>query len=122
MAKSKISFQYVRQYVWFIWEVTFSESMEANKDLDSPIIQNEGLTTYILRYAVIKMGVIKDVPKDMELENFMQQLNSDNHNKQPIPFQIIDAVILKMRVTEMMEETEGERWVWKELTTVCFDI
>jgi hypothetical protein len=44
--------------------------MEANKVLDSPIIQNEWLTAYILRYMVIKKGVIKDVPKNVELENF----------------------------------------------------
>jgi hypothetical protein len=41
--------------------------MEANKDLDSPIFQKEGLTAYIPRYIVIKKGVIKDVPEDMEL-------------------------------------------------------
>jgi hypothetical protein len=53
MAKSKISVQFVRQYAWFIWEVTL-ERMEANKILDSPIIQNKGLTAYIPRYMVIK--------------------------------------------------------------------
>jgi hypothetical protein len=47
------------------------------------------------------MGVIKDVPKDMDLENLMQQLNSDNHHKHPIPFQITDAVILRLSVKEM---------------------
>jgi hypothetical protein len=40
MAKSKISFQSIRKYARFIWEVTFSESKAANKVLDSPIIQN----------------------------------------------------------------------------------
>jgi hypothetical protein len=53
-AKSKISFQSIGQYARFIWEVTFSERMEANKVLDSPIIQNKWLTAYILRYMVIK--------------------------------------------------------------------
>jgi hypothetical protein len=62
--------------------------MEVDKCLDSPIVQNEGLTAYIPRYMVIKKGVIKDVPEDMELENLMQQLNSDIHNEHPIPFQI----------------------------------
>jgi hypothetical protein len=47
--------------------------------LDSPVIQNEGLTAYIPRYMVIKKGVIKHVPEDMELEKLMQRLNSDNH-------------------------------------------
>jgi hypothetical protein len=28
MAKSKIRFEYIRQYTWFIWEVIFSEGME----------------------------------------------------------------------------------------------
>jgi hypothetical protein len=83
--------------------------MEANKDLDSPIIQNEGLTAYIPRYTVSKKGVNKDEPKDMELENLMQQLNSNNYNKHPIPFQIIDAVRLEMRVKQTNEETEEER-------------
>jgi hypothetical protein len=55
----------------------------------------------------------------MELENFMQQLNSDNHNKHPFPFQVIDAVRRKMRVKEPNEETEGERWGWKNLRAVC---
>jgi hypothetical protein len=32
---------------------------------------------------VIKKGFIKDVSKNMELENLMQQLNSDNDNKDP---------------------------------------
>jgi hypothetical protein len=54
IAKSKISFQSIIQYAWFICEVTFSEKMEANKVLDSPIIQNERLTAYIPRYMVIK--------------------------------------------------------------------
>jgi hypothetical protein len=31
--------------------------MAANKVLDGPIIQNEGLTAYIPRYMVIKKGV-----------------------------------------------------------------
>jgi hypothetical protein len=35
-----------------------SERMEANKVLDSPIIQNEGITAYISIYMVIKRGVI----------------------------------------------------------------
>jgi hypothetical protein len=55
----------------------------------------------------------------MELENLMQQLNSDNHNKHPIPFQINDTVRLKIRVKETNEESKGERWVWKELRAVC---
>jgi hypothetical protein len=93
--------------------------MEANKILDSPINQNEGLTAYIPRYMVIKKGAIKDVSKNMALENFMQQFNSDNHNKHPIHFQIIDAVRLKMRVKETKEETESERWVWKGSRAVC---
>jgi hypothetical protein len=66
MAKSKISYQSSRQYAWFIWEVTFSERVEADKVLDSPIIQNEGQTAYIPSYVVIEQGVIKDVPEDME--------------------------------------------------------
>jgi hypothetical protein len=81
MAKSKTSFQSIRQYARFIWEMTFSERMEENIDLDSSIIENEGRTAYIPRYMFIKKGVIKDVPEDMELENLMKQLNSDNHNK-----------------------------------------
>jgi hypothetical protein len=84
MATSMISVQSIIQ-----WEVA-SERMEA-KFWTRPIIQNEGQTAYILRYMVIKKGVIKDVAEDMELENFMQQLNSDNHNKHPIPFQITDT-------------------------------
>jgi hypothetical protein len=36
--------------------------MEANKVLDSPIIQNEGLTANIPRYMATEKGVIKDVP------------------------------------------------------------
>jgi hypothetical protein len=46
--------------------------MEANKVLDSPIIQNKGLTAYIPRYLVIKKGVIKDVPEYVELEYLTQ--------------------------------------------------
>jgi hypothetical protein len=46
--------------------------MEINKVLDSPIIQNEGLTAYIPGYMVIKMGVIKDVPEAMELDKLTQ--------------------------------------------------
>jgi hypothetical protein len=68
MAKSKISFKSIRKYARFIWDVTFSEIMEANKALDSPLIQNEWLTAYIPIYMVIKKGVIEDVPKDMELD------------------------------------------------------
>jgi hypothetical protein len=81
MTKYKIGFQSISQYSWFIWEVTFSERIEANKVLDSPIIQKEGLSAYIPRYMVIKKGVIKDVPEVMELGNLTQQLNSDNQNK-----------------------------------------
>jgi hypothetical protein len=72
--------------------------MEANKVLDSPTIQNEGLTAYISRYMVIEKGDIRDVAADMELENLIQPLNSDNHNKHPIYFQITNAVRLKIRV------------------------
>jgi hypothetical protein len=57
MTKSKISFQSIRQYARFIWEVTLSEKLEANNILDSPIIQNEGLTTYVPEYMVIKKWV-----------------------------------------------------------------
>jgi hypothetical protein len=31
MAKSKISFQFIKQYGQFIWEVTFSDKMETNE-------------------------------------------------------------------------------------------
>jgi hypothetical protein len=98
--------------------MTFSERMEANIVLDSPIIQKEGLTAYNLRYMVIKKGVIKDVPEDMELENLMQHLNSINQNRHPIPFQVIDAVRLKMRIKETKKETKEEKWVWIELRAV----
>jgi hypothetical protein len=74
MAKFKITFQSIRQYARFIWEVTSSEGMEANKVLGKPIIQNEGLITYIPRYTVIKKGVIKDVREDMELETLSNSL------------------------------------------------
>jgi hypothetical protein len=63
MAKSKMSFQSISQYARFIWEVNFSERMEANKVLDRPIIENEGLTAYIPRYMVSKKGVNKDEPR-----------------------------------------------------------
>jgi hypothetical protein len=82
--------------------------MEANKVLDSPIIQIEGLTAYIPRCMVIRKGVIKDVPEDMELENLKQK-----QNKHPIPFQVTDAVRLQMRVRETNEETEEESWCGK---------
>jgi hypothetical protein len=85
--------------------------MEVNNVLDSFVIKKEGLTAYIPRYRVIQKGVIKDEPENKELENLMQQLNSDNHNKYPIPFHVIDAVKLKTRVKKKNEETEGERWV-----------
>jgi hypothetical protein len=62
MTKSKISFQSIRQYSRFIWEVT-SEGMEGNKVLDSPIIQKERLTAYILRYVVIKRKLLKMYPR-----------------------------------------------------------
>jgi hypothetical protein len=88
--------------------------MEANKVLNSPIIQNKGLTACIPRCVVIKKGVIKQVPEDMELENLTQQLNSNIHSKLSIPFQVINAVRLKMRAKETSEEYEGERWWWKE--------
>jgi hypothetical protein len=68
MAKSKVICQFIRQYARFIWEVTFSERIEANKSLDSAIIQNKGLTACILRYMVIKKWVIKDEPEDMEFD------------------------------------------------------
>jgi hypothetical protein len=50
----------------------------------------------------------------MELENLIRQLNSDNHNKCSILFQIINAVRLKIRVKTTNEESEGKMWVWKE--------
>jgi hypothetical protein len=68
---------------------------------------------------VIKKGVIKNVSQDMELENLTQQLNLDDHNKHPIPFQVIEAVRLKVRVKETNEETKGERWVWKQSRAIC---
>jgi hypothetical protein len=58
----------------------------------------------------------------MELENLMQQHKSDNRNKYPIPFQVMDAVRLKMRVNEMNEETEGERWGVERVECSMFDI
>jgi hypothetical protein len=55
----------------------------------------------------------------MDLDKLTQQLNADNQNKHPVPFQVNDAVRLKMRVKEMNEETKKERWVWKESRAVC---
>jgi hypothetical protein len=63
---------------------------------------------------VIGKGVIKDAPEDMELEHLTQQLNSDNQKRHPIPFQVTDAVRLKMGVKETSEETKEEKCVWKE--------
>jgi hypothetical protein len=82
--------------------------MEGNKVLDSPIIQKEWLTAYIPRYMIIKKGVIKDVPEDMESEHLTQQPNSDNQNKHSIPFQVVDAVRLKKRVEDTNEETKED--------------
>jgi hypothetical protein len=39
--------------------------------------------------------------------------------KHPTPFQVSDAVSLKMRVEETNEETKEERRVWKEPRAVC---
>jgi hypothetical protein len=61
---------------------------------------------------VITKGAIKMYQKDM------QQLNSDSRNKHPIHFHITDAVRLKMKVKDMNEETEVERWAWKESRAV----
>jgi hypothetical protein len=94
MVKAKKNFQSIRQYARLMWEVTFSERMEANTFLDSPLIQNEGLTAYIPRCMVIKKGVIKDLPEDMELDKLTQRLNSDNQNTHLIPLQVIDAARL----------------------------
>jgi hypothetical protein len=55
MAKSRISFQSIRQNAWFIWEW---RELKLIQVLDSPIM-------------VIKKGVITDAPKDMELEHLM---------------------------------------------------
>jgi hypothetical protein len=96
-----------------------SESIEVNKVLDGPIIQKERLTAYIPRYMVIKNGVIKDVSKDMDLENLTQQLKSVDKNKHPITFQVIDAIRHKMRVKETNEEPKEEICVWKESRAVC---
>jgi hypothetical protein len=109
VSKSKISFQSIRQYVQFIWEVT-SGRMEANKVFDSHMIKN-ALTAYILRYMVFKKEVIRDVSEVIKLENLMQQLNSDNHNQHPISFQITDAVRFMIRAKETNEETKGKRGV-----------
>jgi ribosomal silencing factor RsfS len=54
----------------------------------------------------------------MELENLMQQFNSDNH-KHSIPFQVTDAAKLNVIVKETNEETEKERWVLKESRAIC---
>jgi hypothetical protein len=59
------------------------------------------------------MGVIKGAPEDIELEHLTQQLNANNQNRYPLPYQIIVAVRLKMRVKETNEETKELRWVWK---------
>jgi hypothetical protein len=45
----------------------------------------------------------------MELENLTQHLNSDNHNKHLITFQVIDAVRFKMRIKETNEEIKEEK-------------
>jgi hypothetical protein len=71
---------------------------------------------------VIKKKVIKDVPEDMELENLTQQLNSGNENKNPITFQVIDAVTLKMKVKETSEGTKEEKLIWKESRAVCLSL
>jgi hypothetical protein len=96
--------------------------MEANKVLESPIIQNGGLTAYIPRYMATKKGVSKDVPEDMELENLMQQLNSDNHNKHPIPFHFTYAVRLKKRVKETHEKKRGRKMGVERVGGSVFDI
>jgi ribosomal protein L19 len=93
--------------------------METNKVLDSPIIQNEGLTAYTPRYMVIKKGVIRDISENLELENSTQQLNSDNQNKHLIPFQVTDAVRLKMRVKE---KNEGRKMGVERVEGSMFDI
>jgi hypothetical protein len=73
------------------------------KFLNSPDIQNESLTAYILRNMTVKERVIKDTPENMELANLMQQLN-----EHAIPFQITDGVRLKPRVKEKNKEPKGE--------------
>jgi hypothetical protein len=68
------------------------------------------------------MGVIEDVPEDMELENMTQQLTSENQNKRPIPFQVIDGVRLKMRVKETHEETKEEKIGMERVGRSMFDV
>jgi hypothetical protein len=58
---------------------------------------------------VIKKGVIKNVPENMEFENWTEQFNSYKQNKHLITLQVIDAVTLKMRVKEANEETERDK-------------
>jgi hypothetical protein len=105
--------------------------MKENDFLNRGISKNEGLTvySYIPRYMVIKSGMKRDMPEDMELE-ILKQRNSDNHNKHPIRSQIIYAVRLKMRVKEKNEEGDREMLTWNEsracgspnLLFVCFYI
>jgi hypothetical protein len=77
--------------------------------LNSPVIQNKGLTAYILMHNPSKKKVIKEMPWIWGLKNLMQQLNLYNHNGYPITFQVIGTVTHKMRVKEKNEEVEGER-------------
>jgi hypothetical protein len=79
----------------------------------------------IRRYSVIKKGVITvitDVREDIDLQNLMQHLNSDSHKKQPIPFQINDAVRLKMRIKETTEEPKGRKMGVRGVDGSMFDI
>jgi hypothetical protein len=64
------------------------------------------------KHVVIKKVIIKDVPEDMELENLLQQLNSDNQNKHPIPFR------LKTKVKKTNKGPKGGKLVWKKSRAV----
>jgi hypothetical protein len=46
----------------------------------------------------------------MELENMMQQLNSNNQNKDPIHFQVIESVRFKIREALKIIEKWSQHW------------
>jgi hypothetical protein len=67
MPQSETEYKSVKQYLRFIWEVMITQRVEANRALNNPMIKDAGFRAYILRYTIIKQGVIKDVPEEKDL-------------------------------------------------------
>ncbi|KYN23207.1 hypothetical protein ALC57_04384 [Trachymyrmex cornetzi] len=102
--KCNIKFNQVVKYSRDTWKVTFLSKSVANSALTNKLLEEAGIVTFIPRFKISRKVVIKEIPKDMSLDEVKKIVEEENSN---VVISNLFRSIRRNRSTREFEDSEA---------------